>query len=463
MPTPIRSFLSLSLSIAIVCPVYGQSAAVRDASQNIVSAPTLFSFGPDIPSVYHFRNRLLEEGLGAAENSEFDRISLEIAINGIESKRMSGDLERAQTELAAAKRLSLSEPGTIDLDRLFGRNTLQRNFVNPFVDSNGTKNMQELGKKIGEWEALAKKLEDALKKLDDDNKNLQAQLKVLEAKQRVMDKNLILIEAKIISIDTSDDRTLGVEIGGGDRSGAKRLFAFSSFGLSAIDGKGNLALDTGKNLSGINGALVNPDTADVIVRALAQNTHVKVESSPRVLVKNTKQAAVISTLGTPYEATLSLPNLGVAEAKFGGYASSGTIIDVIPEVRKTDENGPEEIHLSFLIKHSNNVNSPKDKLPPAIHSDVIQSQVRIPDKHTVIVGGLNRYGTTKEQQGIPGLMHIPLIKHIASYQKDSHSRTTLFFFITASIIDPADHGTGKYDKLKYVNTPIPGLHLVPME
>ena len=454
--------------IVIVCPVYGQSPDVRDLSQHIISTPTLYSFGPDIPSAFDFRNRFLDEGLGATD-SDLNRIRIEIEQNVSERERISRDLLDANEELAIARELSAFSPAllndttiqprSLSALNLTGRETTQRNLIHQFVNRNGTK-INELLEKISELDVLITELNKQLEDNKKDNADLQKQLKNFVEKKLEMDKKSILIEAKIISIDTSDDRTLGVEISGGNRGGTNSLFAFSSFGLSKVSDKGSLSIDP-SNVSGLNGVLVNPDTADVIVRALAQNTHVKVESSPRVLAKNAKQAVVMSTLGTPYEATLSLPNLGVAEEKFGGYATSGTVIDVIPEVLKNDK-GQEEIHLKFVIRHSNNINSPKDKLPPAIHADVIQSQVKIPDKHTVIVGGLNRYGTTKEQHGIPGLMHIPLIKHIASYQKDSHSRTTLFFFITATTIDHADN-TGKFDKLKYVNTQIHGLNLLPME
>lgn len=45
----------------------------------------------------------------------------------------------------------------------------------------------------------------------------------------------VLIEAKIVVLDVSDEFSLGVEIGGGDAEGPGRLFAFSSFGLSEVN------------------------------------------------------------------------------------------------------------------------------------------------------------------------------------------------------------------------------------
>ena len=45
----------------------------------------------------------------------------------------------------------------------------------------------------------------------------------------------VMIESRIVIIDTSDNYSLGVELSGGDRTGASRLFQFTSFGLSTID------------------------------------------------------------------------------------------------------------------------------------------------------------------------------------------------------------------------------------
>ena len=45
----------------------------------------------------------------------------------------------------------------------------------------------------------------------------------------------VLIEAKIIAIDTSDNYSLGIEVSAGTGGGVDRAFSFSSFGLSEVD------------------------------------------------------------------------------------------------------------------------------------------------------------------------------------------------------------------------------------
>ena len=107
----------------------------------------------------------------------------------------------------------------------------------------------------------------------------------------------VLIEAKVVILDTSDNFSLGVEISGGDRTGAKKLFAFSSYGLSTVNPvNGALSIIPGL---GFNGTLVNPDAADVVLRAFTKHKRAKVVSSPRVLVSDNAQGVLSSVSEVP--------------------------------------------------------------------------------------------------------------------------------------------------------------------
>ncbi|MCA9198326.1 MAG: hypothetical protein KDA87_12340, partial [Planctomycetales bacterium] len=91
----------------------------------------------------------------------------------------------------------------------------------------------------------------------------------------------VLIESHIVIIDTTDDFSLGVEFSTGDRDGSRRTLTFSSFGLSEVDPvSGALSIIPGL---GFNGTLVDPDVADVVVRALTDHSRSRVTSAPRIL------------------------------------------------------------------------------------------------------------------------------------------------------------------------------------
>jgi type II secretory pathway component GspD/PulD (secretin) len=247
----------------------------------------------------------------------------------------------------------------------------------------------------------------------------------------------VLIEAKIVTIDTSDEFMLGVEVGGGDRSGIKKLFGFSSFGLSTADPvTGALALIPGV---GFNGTLVDPDTADVIVRALSANSRAKVVASPRVLVNDNEEGRLQSVLSIPY---MSLNSSQVVQStSLGGNQDAGTTIVVTPHI-----GDGEQLQLEFAVEFSNFGSSSGTNLPPPRHVDQVSSVVTIPDGYTVIVGGLNRQNIEAATQGIPILEKIPLVKYLASQQSKKNNSTSLFVFLKPVILRD-----DKFKDLKYLS------------
>jgi len=247
----------------------------------------------------------------------------------------------------------------------------------------------------------------------------------------------VLIEAKIVTIDTSNEFMLGVEVGGGDRTGIKKLFGFSSFGLSSVDPvTGALALIPGV---GFNGTLVDPDTADVIVRALSLNSRAKVVASPRVLVNDNEEGRLQSVLSIPY---MSLNSSQVVQStSLGGNQDAGTTVVVTPHI-----GDGEQLQLEFAVEFSNFGSSSGNNLPPPRHVDQVSSVVTIPDGYTVIVGGLNRQNLETATQGIPILEKIPIIKLLASQQSKKNSSTSLFVFLKPIILRD-----DKFNDLKYLS------------
>ena len=248
----------------------------------------------------------------------------------------------------------------------------------------------------------------------------------------------VLIEAKVVTLDTSNDFTLGVEISGGDRKGDKRLFSFSSFGLSDVNPTtGALALIPGL---GFNGTLVDPDTADVVVRALSTNSRAKVVASPRILVNDNEEGRLQSVMSIPY-ASVNASQV-VQSTSLGGNQDAGTTIIVTPHISDS-----EQLQLNFAIEFSSfGASSSGSNLPPPRHVDQVSSVVTIPDGYTVIVGGLNRQNFQKASQGIPFLEKIPIIKYLVSQQDEKKSNSSFFVFLKPVILRD-----DKFRDLKFVS------------
>lgn len=235
----------------------------------------------------------------------------------------------------------------------------------------------------------------------------------------------VLVEAKIVIIDTSDDYSLGVEVSGGDRLGAKRLFAFSSYGLSEVDPvNGALQVIPGV---GFNGTLVDPTTADVVVRAIAQHRRARVLSTPRVLVNDNAEGQLTSVLEVPF--TSINASQTVATTSFAGFAEAGTTINVRPTISEDNY-----LQLEYVVTLNSFSGPGTTGVPPPRQTNEVRSRVTVPDGFTVIVGGLVSKNGSYEIDSIPWLERIPILRELASLQTWSDNETSLFVFLKPVIL-----------------------------
>ena len=235
----------------------------------------------------------------------------------------------------------------------------------------------------------------------------------------------VLIEAQVVIIDTSDNYSLGVEVSGQGQDGDKKLFSFSSYGLSTVDAAtGALSIIPG---TGFNGTLVDPGTADVVVRALATHRRAKVLSKPRILVNDNAEGQLTSVLEVPFTSVNASQT--VATTSFAGFAEAGSTITVTPTI--SDDNF---LQLDYVVTLNSFTGTGSAGVPPPRQTNEISSRVTIPDGYTVIVGGLTSKNGAYEITSMPWIERIPIVKDLLSLQTDSFSQTSLFVFLKPVIL-----------------------------
>lgn len=235
----------------------------------------------------------------------------------------------------------------------------------------------------------------------------------------------VLIEAKLVILDASDDFVLGVEASAGDRAGLKRLFAFTSFDLSGVDPvTGALSILPG---TGFNGTLVDPDVADVVVRALTNHRRARVLSMPRVLVNDNATGYLTSVQEQPFT-SVNASNV-VATTSFAGFAEAGTTITVTPHIGEGDH-----LQLEYKVTLNSFTGQGSEGVPPPRQTNELESQVTIPDANTVIVGGLRLNNGSQEIDSFPFIEHIPFLRRLASLDTRSSQDTMLFVFLKPIIL-----------------------------
>ncbi|MCY2974798.1 MAG: hypothetical protein NTW52_09070 [Planctomycetota bacterium] len=235
----------------------------------------------------------------------------------------------------------------------------------------------------------------------------------------------VLIEAQIIAVNTSNNYTLGVEISAGDRSGLKRLFEFTSFGLSEVNPvNGALRIIPG---TGFNGTLVDPDVADAVVRALATHSRARVLAAPKILVNDNSTGKLESVRSVPF-ASINASQT-VSTTSLGGDQQAGTIITVTPHINEDDH-----LQLEFDVEFSTFTGTGSAGLPPARQIDRVGSSVTIPDGQTIVVGGLKRISGDQSFTGVPFLEKIPIIRDLTSLTTDNRSSVSFFLFIKPMVL-----------------------------
>ena len=248
----------------------------------------------------------------------------------------------------------------------------------------------------------------------------------------------VMVEAKIVAIDTTGDFSLGVEISGGDRQGDRRLFSFSSFGLSEVDPT-NGALSITPSL-GFNGTLIDPSVADVVVKALTSHSRVNVIAEPRILVNDNATGQLESVTSVPFQSVNASDT--VATTSLGGDQTAGTTITVTPRIKEDDH-----MQMEFSLEFSTFGEGGSSTLPPPRQIDRVGSEVTIPSGHTVIVGGLQRANDSHSRSGIPFVESIPVLRQLTGLTTNNSSTTAFFVFLKPVILrDP------KFEDLKHLSS-----------
>ena len=238
----------------------------------------------------------------------------------------------------------------------------------------------------------------------------------------------VLIECTIVTLDTSDGFSLGVDISASGTPTSGKIdqwMTFGQFGLNSVDAStGRLTLTPS---IGFNGAILSASIVDIIIHALETSGRAKVISAPRILVNDNSSGSLASIAEQPYTSVNASDT--VATTSFAGYASAGTTIDVTPHIAEGNH-----LQLEYSITLNSFTGQSENGIPPPRSTNTLASKITIPDGHTIIVGGLNRQDTSETASSLPGMSKIPLLQFFPGIKTKNKGNSTLFVFIRPIIL-----------------------------
>jgi general secretion pathway protein D len=246
-----------------------------------------------------------------------------------------------------------------------------------------------------------------------DPQRYQSILKLL--KELDIPPRQILLEAKIYSIDLTDQFAAGVTAAYGKRDGSDKTL------LGSLAADGTLGLSVG--------ALVGSSKQLLAFLNLKENIgHTHILSEPSLIATDSIPASInVGTQVPVSTGSTTLPSAGgpaITQSISG--VSTGITLQVFAHVNPSG--------VVTLVINQENSSPQGNSLTPSFNQQVVQTQITTLDGDTIAIGGVIGETTTIGTAGIPLLSRIPYLGAIFGNKNYSHERTELILFMTPHVI-----------------------------
>jgi len=190
-------------------------------------------------------------------------------------------------------------------------------------------------------------------------------------------------------------------------------------------------LPTGLTLYGAIGS-----TLDAYVRALESTSRFKVISRPSVYTTNNKLATILSGSQVPVPSNTTSGFTGTSSqlttTSSIQYEDVFLKLEIIPLINANHE-------VTLKIDQTNNTLGSSQVISgnsvPTINTQGINTEITVPDKSTIVIGGLISDNTTRNTSGVPFLSDIPLLGYLFKDTSKTKERDELIIMIQPTVIE----------------------------
>lgn len=251
----------------------------------------------------------------------------------------------------------------------------------------------------------------------------------------------VLIEVLIAEVTLTDTDKFGIQWSAlqgvsieGDSSFTGRVQ--SSSGSSDAPSLSATAPALAGGAAGISYVLFKPDRLIAMIHALASKGKVDVLSSPRLLVRNQEEASIevgsdiptsSSTSQTAATTTISTLTQDIE------YKTVGIKLKIKPSINN-EKTVVLDIEQEVSDQLSNVTVGQAGYTYPSFSTRKTKTSVVVPDKQTIVIGGIIKEKKDKSYQGIPLLSSIPLLGYFFRYTVDTNSKTELIIMLTPYVV-----------------------------
>jgi type IV pilus assembly protein PilQ len=259
----------------------------------------------------------------------------------------------------------------------------------------------------------------------------------------------VLIEARIVEVDTSFARELGIQWGGSYRS-ASNSAQFGMTGAQDLGGSPNpgapivaattnpftpgappgnwavnlpAAVGAGSGGGIAFGILKDNLRLDLALTALESSGKAKIVSSPKVVTVDNREATIEQGTQIPYS-TVSASGTNVQ------------FIDATLRLKVTPHITPDG-RVSMKVEAQND--SPGEAAPNGqltINKKKATTEVLVQDGDTTVIGGIMQIQRSENQTGLPWLSKIPVLGYLFRKDTNTARNRELLIFLTPKIMKP---------------------------
>ncbi|MEP6704002.1 MAG: secretin N-terminal domain-containing protein [Acidobacteriota bacterium] len=232
------------------------------------------------------------------------------------------------------------------------------------------------------------------------------------------------IEARIIVATRNFSRALGAELSA-SLSGPRGALGTFDTGFT-----GN---SRPNSLFGLTTGIFGTARIDLLITAGEQKGQAKTIATPRVTTLNNRKAKI--------ESKTQLPITTIQPSQSGGDSIvTTTYIDVPLKLEITPQITDVGTIVLDVLAENASAAAASGSANPTINSQIMETQVTVPDGGTTVIGGVLFDDERETQDRTPGLSKIPVLGLLFKRKDVQRSTNEILFFITPRISRP-DLGT----------------------
>lgn len=248
------------------------------------------------------------------------------------------------------------------------------------------------------------------------------------------------IEARIVVATRTFSRDIGVQLAGmvfgprgsgaqgGTLDGAPTGRPFPAT-LPTQGPDGSLLSSIPNTVIGLTTGLFGTAQINLLISAGEKKGQAKIIATPRVTTLNNRKAKIESTTKIPIQ-TIQASEGG------GNPIVTTTYVDVPLKLEITPQITDVGTVLLDVLAENASASSTTGGVAPAINSQVMETQVVVPDGGTTVVGGVLFDDERESQDRTPGLSKIPILGNLFKRKGVERNTNEILFFITPRISRP---------------------------